>query len=170
MPWIFKYFWFVCALFMLANVLHARARLAPLVGRGVATQREVNQFLLWIAAWLVIGPLILGAIGLAAGWSSPFCAGVMQFGSGFQILASVATLVIWASVLWWVWRGAGANFLSRVGPALARQPSYERRYSPQSVRIVVTAFILLSSIGAIISWRMMPSSPELTCPTTTIAD
>ena len=120
MPWIFKYFWFACAVFMLVNVAPARARLAPLVDRGVATKREVNQFLLFLAGWLVAGPLILGAIGLAAGWSSPFCAGVMQFGSGPQILASLATLALWASVLWWVWRGVGADFLSRAGPALAR--------------------------------------------------
>ena len=165
MAWIFKYFWFIAAVFMLVNVFHVRTRLAALVDRGVATQREVNQFVLWLAAWFVIAPLILGAIGLAAGWSSPFCGGVMKFGTDYQILASAANVAVWVSVLWWVWHGAGADFLSRAGPALARQPSYEKRYSPQSVRLVVTAFILLSSIGAIISWRMMPSSPDITCPT-----
>ena len=168
MPLIFKYFWFIAALFMLVNVFHVRTRLVALVDRGVASRREVNQFVLWLAAWFVIAPLILGAIGLAAGWSSPFCGGIMEFGTDYQILASVANVAVWASVLWWVWRGAGADLLSRVGPALSIQPSYEKRYSPRSVRLAVTAFILLSSIGAIISWRMMPSSPDMICPATTV--
>ena len=124
---------------MLVNVFHVRTRLVALVDRGVASQREVNQFVLWLAGWFVIAPLILGAVGFAAGWSSPFCGGVMEFGTSYQILASVATVAVWASVLWWVWRGAGADFLSRAGPALATQPSYEKRYSPQSVRLAVTA-------------------------------
>ena len=165
MPLILKYFWFIAALFMLVNVFHVRTRLVALVDRGVASQREVNPFVLWLAGWFVVAPLILGAIGLAAGWSSPFCGGVMLFATDYQILASIANVAVWASVLWWVWRGAGADFLSRAGPALSRQPSFQKRYSPQSVRLVVTAFILLSSVGAIISWRMMPSSPDMTCPT-----
>lgn len=90
MPWIFRYFWFIAAAFMLANVLLVRRRLDPLVERG--------------------------------------------------------------------------DFLARVGPALGRQPSYERRYSPKLVRGAATALILVSALGAMISWRIMPPSPDLTCP------
>ena len=164
MPSIFRYFWFIGAAFMLANVMIVRRRLDPLVERGVADRREVDRFVLWLTAWFVIGPLVFGTIGLLAGWSSPFCAGVMQFGTGAQMIFSVANLVIWASVLWWIWRGGGDDFLSRVGPALGRQPSYERRYSVQLVRVVGTALILISAFGGMISSRVMPSSPELTCP------
>jgi hypothetical protein len=164
MPWIFRYFWFIAAAFMLANVVIVRRRLEPLVARGLADRREVGRFVLWLTAWFVIGPLIFGTIGFLAGWSSPFCGGIMQFGTGPQLFLSVANLVIWASVLWWIWRGGGDDFLSRVGPALGNRPSSDRRYSPQLVRVAGTALILVSALGGIISWRVMPPSPELTCP------
>ena len=169
MPWIFRYFWFLAAAFMTLNVVFVRGRLTPLVERGPVTRSEVDRFALWLAAWFVVGPLVFGAIGLAAGWSSPFCGGMMEFGSGAQIALSIANVLIWASVLWWIWRGTGAEFMSRAGPALGRQPDYDRRYSPRMVRIVGTAVILLASLGALISWRVMPPAPELACPADTPA-
>ena len=164
MPWIFRYFWFIAAAFMLVNVVIIRRRLAPLVERGIADRREVDRFVFWLAAWFVVGPLIFGTIAFSAGWTSPFCGGIMQFGDSWQILLSVANLLVWASVLWWIWRGGGDEFLSRAGPALARQPSYEKRYSARLVRLAVTAFIVLSVVLGMISWRMMPQDPDLTCP------
>ena len=163
MPWIFRYFWFVAAAFMAVNLVFVRRRLAPLVDRGAVTRGEVDRFVYWLGAWFVIGPLVFGAIGLAAGWPSPFCGGVMEFGSRDKMLLSIANLAIWVSVLWWIWRGGGAEFLSRAGPALGRQPSYDKRYSPRMVRVVGTAIILFSSIGAAVSWRTMPPSPEMSC-------
>ena len=164
MPWIFRYFWFIAAAFMLANVLTVRRRLEPLVERGIADRGEVDRFGLWLTAWFVIGPLIFGMIGLLAGWSSPFCGGVMQFDTGPRLFLSIANLVIWASVLWWIWRGGGDDFISRAGPALGRVPSYDRRYSPKLVRVAGTALILVAALGGMISWRTMPQSPDLTCP------
>ena len=165
MPLIFRYFWFFAAVVMAVNLMIFRRRLVPLVDRGVATRREVDRFVGWLGAWFVAGPLVFGAISLAAGWPSPFCGGILSFGNREQILLSVANLAIWASVLWWIWRGGGDDFFARVGPALSRQPSYDRRYPPRTVRVVGTAFILLSSIGGFVSWRMMPPDPDMACAT-----
>ena len=164
MPWIFRWFWFLAAAVMVVNLMIFRRRLAPLVDRGVATRNEIDRFLAWLGLWFVVGPLVFGAIGLAAGWPSPFCGGMLEFGSREKMLLSAANLAIWGSVLWWVWGGGGAEFLSRAGPALGRQPSYDKRYSPRMVRVAVTALVLFSSIGAAVSWRTMPPSPDVSCP------
>jgi hypothetical protein len=167
MPWIFRYFWFFAAAVMVINVVTFRRRLAPAVDRGIASKREVDRFVLFLAAWLIIGPVIFGVIALTAGWSSPFCAGVLEFDTLPKILVSLVTISIWLGVLWWVWRGGGDDFLSRVGPALSQRPSYERRYGPERVRLAATAFILVAAIGAFVMFHVMPQSPEMTCPVAT---
>jgi hypothetical protein len=168
MPFIFRYFWFVCAAAMLANVVIWRGRLGALSSRGVVSQDEADRFIRWAAIWLVGGSCVLGVIGVAARWSSPFCAGFLQFGSTAQALSSCVIIAGWLALLWWVWRGVGADFLGRVGPALAARPS-NATYSPQLVRLAVTAFILVSAVGAAIAWRSMPVSQSLICPTSTVA-
>jgi hypothetical protein len=163
MPWIFEYFWFVCAAFMLINVLVLRRRLATTVARGNATAAETERFVRWAGACLIGGPLTLGVIGLAAGWPSPFCAGVLSFGDVPRSLVSLVTLAGWVLLLWWVWRGDGAAFLSRVGPALSQRPDYDKSYPPHLVRLAVTAMVLVSGVGAIVVSRRMPLPPELGC-------
>jgi uncharacterized membrane protein len=48
MPIIFRYFWFIGAAVMLANVLIWRRRLMAVVDRGVVTRTEVDRFITWI--------------------------------------------------------------------------------------------------------------------------
>jgi hypothetical protein len=168
MPLFFKYFWFIGAAFMFVNLLIWRQRFAPIVDRGIATRMEADRFIFGIAAWFVGAPLFLGAISMAAGWPSPFCAGILQFDSAPRALVSAMSLAAWAALLWWIWRGGGAEFLARVGPALARRPDYEKQYSPALVRAFVTGFVLLSGIGGAIVWRTMPASSEFACAASTI--
>lgn len=169
MPLIFKYFWFIGAAFMLVNIAIWRHRLVTIVGRGTVSKSEADHFINWIAAWLVGGPFLLGIIAAVAGWSSPLCAGILIFDTVPKTLASLLTLAGWAAILWWVWRGTGADFLARVGPALRRRPSYDKHYSPAHVRVIVTALVLTSGVGAAIAWRTMPANPSLTCPATIAA-
>jgi hypothetical protein len=164
MPTIFRFFWFLFAAVMAVNVVIWRRRLAIVVARGVATQVEVDRFLYWAAGWLVGGSVALGLVGLAAGWSSPSCAGFLEFDTIPRSLDSTIIIVGWLSLLLWVWRGRGADFLARVGPALGKQPSYDKTYSPAQVRAFVTFLVVVSAIGAGIGWRSVPVSPNQTCP------
>jgi hypothetical protein len=164
MPLLFKYFWFVAAAFMLVNIVIWRQRFATIVDRGIVTRAEADRFVLGLAAWLVGGPLLMGTIAMAAGWSSPFCAGILQFDSVPRALISGLSVAAWAAVLWWIWLGKGAELLARVGPALARRPVYDKQYSPARVRLFVTTLIVVSGVGGAIAWRTMPPNPVLECP------
>jgi hypothetical protein len=163
MPIIFKYFWFFAAAAMLVNITIWRFRIGAVVSRGSVTKMEADRFILWIAVWLVGGPLLMGIITIAAGWSSPFCAGILVFDSVPQILFSGLTLAAYAAVLWWVWLGSGAEFLAHIGPALGRRSSPDKQYSPTVVRAVVTAVVLISGFGGAIMWRTMPAPPGEIC-------
>jgi hypothetical protein len=161
----FNYFWFICAAVMLINVAIFRRRFTTIVSHGVLTKAEADHFIVWLAVWFVGGPLLAGVIALVAGWPSPLCAGILQFDSAPKALFAALSLAGWAALLWWVWRGGGADFLARAGPALSRPPVYDRKYSPSVVRAVVTAFVLFFAIGGAIAFRTVQGSPLPPCPT-----
>lgn len=161
---VFRYFWILLAGVMLLNITIWRKRLEPLIDRGTVTKVEVDRFVKWAGVWLVGGPIIAGLIGLAAGWSTPFCAGIFSFDDVPRTLLSTLTLMSWLALLWWVWRGNGADFLARVGPALTQRSVAARQFSPTIVRLAVTAFVLVSGLGGAIAWRTMPRMPEFECP------
>jgi hypothetical protein len=164
MPLIFKYFWFLAAAAMLVNIAIWRLRIGAVVSRGGVTRAEADRFILWLAAWLVGVPLLMGIVTIVAGWSSPFCAGILMFDSVPRILFSGLTLAAYAAALWWVWLGRGAELLAHIGPALRRRPSPDKQYSPTVVRAVVTAVVLISGFGGAIVWRMMPVPSDVVCP------
>jgi hypothetical protein len=107
---------------------------------------------------------------VAAGWSSPFCTGVMEFNDVPNALVSLVTLAGWLGILWWIWRGNGADFLSRVGPALGQRPAYDKSYSPAMVRLAVTAMVVVGGVGGVVTWRSMPQMREMACPVAAVAD
>lgn len=163
MPKIFRYFWFIAAVIMLINVSIWRRRLAPLVDRGTLTKREVDGFLRGATIWLVGGSLVAGLIGLFAHWPSPFCAGMLSFADLPSTLTSVLAIAGWVALVWWMWRGGGAEFVSRAAPALARRPP-RTPPSPTLIRLGATALVIMSAVVAPIMWRQMPSDPSLACP------
>ena len=169
MPLIFRYFWFGGAVFMLAYIVFLRTRLAVVIERGAATADEVNRFLAWLVAWFVVGPLILGVVGLVAGWASPFCGAILQFDTRARTVAALINIAIWASVLWWIWRGRGADFLTRVASTSTKRAFGTWEYSPRLIRALVTAVVVFSAVGAVISSRVMPPSPDFACPADTVA-
>lgn len=148
---------------MAVNVVTWRQRLATIVSQGAATQAEVDRFLRWVAVAFVGVPILLGIIGLAAGWSSPFCAGFLAFDSIPRLLASIVTLTTWLALLFWIWRGGGADFLARVGPALGKQPMITRTYSRRMIRAYVTMMLVISALGGSIARRTMPTLPDTGC-------
>jgi hypothetical protein len=163
-----RYFWFICAVFMLVNLSIWRGRVTALVDRGVIGQAEADQFLRLATVWLVGGPCLLGLISVAASWSSPLCAGFLEFSSTSQALTSVIIIAGWTSLLWWVWLGSGAALLARVGPAITARSS-DPVYSRQSVRLAITFLVLISAVGGVITRGSMPSSRSLTCPAAPVA-
>jgi hypothetical protein len=167
MPAILRFFWFLCAAFMTINIVIWRGRLASLVSQGTATQAEADRFVRWAALGFVAVPVVLGIIGLAAGWSSPFCAGILAFDSIPRLLTSVVSLTSWLALLYWVWRGSGAEFLARVGPALGKHASYGKTYSPRTARAYVTIVLIISSVGGVVAFRSMPLPPDMGCATAT---
>ena len=134
MPLIFRYFWFVCAVFMAVNLVSWRSRFTTIVSRGSVTKAEADRFLRWAAVYLIAGPLVLGVIGLAAGWPSRFCASVLTFDTVPRALhLSPLMLASWVSLLWWIWRGAGADFCaSRTGAGKGRRMTSLTRREPSA--------------------------------------
>jgi len=164
MPLVLRYFWFFGAGIMLINIIIWRRRLLVVVENDRATPAELRQFTTWACIGLVAGPILLGFVSIIADWSSPFCAGIMQFTDVASSLVSLITLAGWLGLLWWVWRGNGADFLARVAPALGQRPRYDKSYSPSVVRFAVTLMIVVSSVGSILAWRSMPVVPDMSCP------
>lgn len=163
MPTIFRFFWFICAVVMAVNLVIWRSRFAAIVDRGVVTKTEADRFLGWAAIWLVGGSIAFGVIGLMAGWSSPFCAGMFEFDTWPRTAVSLLMAASQAALLLWVWR-SGAAFLGRVLPALGQRPSYDKPYSPTLIRGAVTVLTLVSGVGASIAWRQMPVPSNIACP------
>ena len=163
MPAIFRYFWFIAAGIMLINVFIWKRRLAPLVERGVVSQGEATGFLRGATIWLVGGSLVAGFISLWAGWPFPLCAGILSFADIPSMLMSVLAIAGWAALLWWVWRGNGADLLSRILPELDRRgPRF--RPSPRMVRVMATALTIISGVASPILFRRMPADPAMGCP------
>lgn len=153
---VFRYFWFAFAAMALVNVLVWRHRLRPLVDEGSLTQAEMDGFIRGVAGWVSGTCVLLGCIGLAAGWSDPFCGGRHPFDGNATAATSLVMLTAWGALLWWVWMGNGADLLGRIGPALARSPLYSRRFPPHIMRWVVTAFVLLVAASSFVAHHQSP--------------
>jgi hypothetical protein len=108
-------------------------------------------------------PLLFGMIAIGAGWDSPFCAGILSFGNAAQSLVSVIGLTAGLVLMWWIWRGDGAELLGRIAPALGNRPTYDRPFSPRTVRLAVTALFLFSNVGAAVNFRILGGAPGMEC-------
>lgn len=159
---VLRYFWFLCAVMMLANVVIWRGRLAHAVELGIVTNADARRFLRGAVLGLVVPCILLGGISLAAGWSDPFCAGVLSFRGTARAAASLVLVGTGAALLLWTWVGTGAELLGRVAPALSNRRSFGQPYSPMLVRAAATALLLIPSIGAAVTWHVMewPKAPN----------
>lgn len=158
----FRHFWLLVLVMMLANIALWRRRLVALVAAGRVSRDEVARFLRGAVIITVVVPLVAEAVALAAGWPNALC-----FYS--EPWTAPAALVMWgltaatsALVLWWVWRGRGAEALARLGPALGGRTARERSYTPRQVRLVVTGVVVLSAVGTIVNRAVSPTMPRCT--------
>jgi len=154
-PTLLRYFWFLCAALMVANVAIWRRRLAVLVAQGTITPTEAARFTRGAALWLVTPCVVLGLIALSAGWSDPLCGGLLSFRDTPSAATSAVILGSWAALLGWVWLGRGADVLGRIGPVLTNRPRYDHTVSPAVVRASITASILVAGLGGSIVWHLV---------------
>ena len=159
---ILRYFWFVLAGVMLLNITIWRSRLQPLVSDGTLRADEAARMVRGATLGLVGPCILLGVIALWAGWSDPFCAGILTFDTPPRIATSLVILSAWAALLWWVWLGRGADVLGRLGPDLSNDADHDR-YAPARVRLAITSLVLVASIGSAVAWRIMPKPSPSGC-------
>ena len=97
---------------------------------------------------------------LAAGWPNPLCVYTEPMTSPGVVGSLLATIILWALLLWWVWRGPGADLLARLGPALMRPPMRPTAYTQRQVRVVVTLLLACAALALVIGLRMQPPMPS----------
>ena len=163
-----RYFWFWCGAFWLVLVTTViRRRLAGVVLHGQMSDREAAAFARGLAGSIALLCVSLGLISVAANIPSPDCIRPFVFDDPTSAAANVVTLVAWIAALTWVWLGAGADVLARVGPAMRNPPDYTRIYSPTAVRVVVTVLLAASAVGGVVGGHVAPRNPaceRLTAP------
>jgi hypothetical protein len=161
---LFRYFWFWCGAFwMVLIVTTVRPRLAESVRHNQITADEAAAFVRGLAISIAVPCVALGLIALAGKRPAPFCIEPFFFGDLPSAASNGVTLIAWAALLGWVWFGSGAILLGRIAPALMTPPNYTRRYSPGSVRVIVTLLLVITAVGALIGWRSVPQERPSIC-------
>jgi hypothetical protein len=157
---ILRHFWLLFLVVMLINVAIWRTRLAALVSAGRASEDEVDGFIRGLVIAVVGFALASEAIVLAAGWPNPLCIYSEPLTSPGVVASFGVTLVLWAALMWWVWRGQGADLLARLGPALMRPPMRPAAYTPRQVRLAVSIVMAFAVIALVIGLQMQPPMPS----------
>jgi hypothetical protein len=156
-------FWLLFLGIMLVNVVIWRVRLAQLVTDGRASQEEVARFLRGAVVAIVGYSLAAEAIVLAAGWPSALCFYSGPWSSPGTLAMLVLTGGCYALLLRWVWAGGGDDTLARLGPALGRRMR-EEPDSPATVRVFVTAMLVLLCVGFVVNRAVMGPIPGCPAP------
>jgi cytochrome bd-type quinol oxidase subunit 2 len=140
---------------MLVNVAVVYGRAGALVRAGRVTENERRGFARGAALVLAGFCLLVQLIVVATGESRPECLGAFPPRTPASLMASALTVVAWAALLLWVWRGAGADRLARFGPALLGRDA-RRSYTPAQVRRVVLVVMVVSVAAAVVAGVAMP--------------
>ena len=146
---------------MLLNVAILRPRLLSLVATGRVTRAEVDQFIRGAVISLVVFALLAEAIVLAAGWPNPLCVYTEPRTSPGVVASWGLTVIAWALLFWWVWRGRGADLLARLGPALMRGQVRATAYTPRQVRLATAALIAIMAVS--LAMNLLMQRPDLSC-------
>jgi hypothetical protein len=157
---VLDYFWLIAAGFMLltAAVFHARA--GTLVRAGRVTDEERRRFAIGLGAWTAGFCLLVQAVVWLTGESRTECLAALPPNSPASLATTALTVLGWAALLLWVWRGRGAKTLASFAPAVIRSSSSAGGYSPVQVRRFVTGFVIVSTLGSVVASRIAPPPPD----------
>lgn len=151
-----KYFWLIAGAFAMLNVVVWRRRLTPMVAAGRVSKDEADAFIRGAALSIAIGASIFGLIdavfGVGLGCVRPFA-----FSDPASAATSAAVLCAWVALLRWVW-GRGGELIARAPSVFVQPLSADAEYDPFTVRVVATALVLVSGIGAFVVGGSMPPS------------
>jgi hypothetical protein len=161
---LFQHFWLLLLGMMLVNVAVWRSRLARLVTLGQVSQTEVSRFLRGAVVAVTGYSLAAETIVLVAGWpDDPLCVYSRPWSSPGLLAMLGLTWSCYVLLLWWVWAGGGADTLARLGPALRRRLRTEP-YSPTAVRLFITGFLLVVTVGTVVTLTLMAPIPGCAAP------
>ncbi len=157
---LFRYFWVIGIAFVALNVSIGHYRARSLVASGEITRQERNKFSLWLLAGAVA---LFGTEGLAQAIDrAPSLNCLLRFppDTAGGVLSWALTLVTNGALLLWLWRGDGADLLARMAPAYLRGPT-GRRFNPSTVRLVLSALLVIGPLWAIAFQLLVASGSGL---------
>ena len=121
-----EYFWLIAAGLMLLTAALFHARGGGLVRAGRVTNDERRRFAFGLAGWTAGFCLLVQAVVWLTGENRPECLAALPPTTPASLATTVLTLLGWAALLLWVWRGGGADTLARFAPAVIRSSSSAR--------------------------------------------
>jgi hypothetical protein len=147
---VLRYALFLLAGFLMVNLFLGRRRAAPLVASGRLTQEELDRFARGCA--LIFGGFFLGGgtLQLLAGYPDPFCLATFPPRNGYGLALWLGQTALSGRIVWWLWAHDGARILAAVAPAFTNGPVLTRTYAPRTVRLFVTAVVVLGPLGNIL--------------------
>lgn len=156
---LLEYFWLIAAAFMLPAAALVHARAGALVRRGNVTGAERRRFVLGLGGWSAGFCLAVQAVVWRTGESRIECLGALPPNTPGSAATTALTLLGWAALLVWVWRGRGAETLGRFAPALLGGPP-TRSYRPAQVRRAVTGLVVITVAGSVVASVIAPAPPD----------
>jgi hypothetical protein len=158
--WLVGWFWLFAAAIMAVNAALVYARSAPLVRAGLVSSNERRRFALGLAAWTVGFCLAVQVVVWLTGEGRPECLAAFPPDSAASVATTALTLVAWAALLGWIWRGRGADVLARFAPAFVPGRPAGRPANPAQVRRLVTVLVAVSVVGSMVASRIAPAPTD----------
>lgn len=147
-PSLLRFGWLFLALGFLINIVVFRARLLAAARRGDLARADAERFVRALSAAFLGLALAQGAVGLASGQADPFCPLMLPPSSSAFSGAAWTVQLLWPLLLiGWLWRGDGAELIVRVLPFLGASDRPSRPLSARQVRLVCTAFLLVTNVA-----------------------
>jgi hypothetical protein len=137
-----KYFWFVCAAVWAVILLIQRVRLRGRVDTGELRANEVKQFFRRALVAIATPCLLLGLLQLTGGYDSPEFL-VTGDGRPPATLSWVVIVTSWVLLLRLVWSRSGLEYFATYAGV------FYLPTNPLTLRIVVTAAVVVSALGAL---------------------
>ena len=137
-------------------LLVARIRAVPLVRAGHISQQDLNRVMFWSAAVVVGVSLAIALIQSLSAEPDVFCLSTFPPRHTAGMAYWFLQLLLDGGMVWWVWARDGDVLLARIAPIFTRGSVLRRRFSPATVRLVVTAMAVGGPLSAILVQQIRP--------------